>query len=106
MPREKFRTSDPGACLFQGDDRKPTVRIIVECFTKWRGSVEAEVSLDFGIGARKASSKRSRESSTEAAIAHRSCSWTLREAMRLRAQQLGNVNLNQMKLQKFNIGII
>ena len=29
------------------------VRIILDSFTKWRGSAEAEVLLDFDAGARK-----------------------------------------------------
>src|SRR5450432_3761414 len=35
------------------ENRSVILRIMVECFTKWRGSVEAEVSLDFDTGARK-----------------------------------------------------
>jgi len=52
------------------ENRRAIFRIAVECFTKSRGSVEAEVSLDFDTGARKPSSKRSRERAAEAAVAH------------------------------------
>lgn len=52
------------------ENRRVILRIIVECFTKSRGSVEVEVSLDFDTDARKPSSKRSRESAAEAAVAH------------------------------------
>jgi hypothetical protein len=52
------------------ENRRVILRIIVECFTKWRGAAEAEVSLDFDTGARKPSRKRSQDSAEEAAAAH------------------------------------
>jgi hypothetical protein len=52
------------------ENRRVILRTIVECFTRWRSSVEGEVSLDFDAGARKPSSKRSRASAAEAAVAH------------------------------------
>jgi hypothetical protein len=51
------------------ENRSVILRIILDSFTKWRGSAEAEVLLDFDTGARKPSSKRSRESAAEAAVA-------------------------------------
>jgi hypothetical protein len=71
-PREKFRNCDLGACLVQGDDRKPKSDT-----SHHRGMLDeivrlsrSEVSLDFDTGARKPSSKRSGESAAEAPAAH------------------------------------
>jgi len=49
------------------ENRSVILRIIVESFTKWRGSAEAEVRLDFDTGARRPSSERRRESAVKAA---------------------------------------
>ena len=35
------------------ENRSVILRIILDSFTKWRGSAEAEVLLDFDTGARK-----------------------------------------------------
>jgi hypothetical protein len=50
------------------ENRRVILRIIVECFTKWRGSAEADVSLDFDAGARRSSGKRRQESAAEAVV--------------------------------------
>jgi radical SAM superfamily enzyme YgiQ (UPF0313 family) len=51
------------------ENRSVIFRIIVECFTKWRGTTEAEVRLDFDAGARRPSSDRSTESAAEVTAA-------------------------------------
>ena len=49
------------------ENRAVIVRIIVESFTKWRGSAAAEVCLDFDTGARRPSSEPGRGNATEIA---------------------------------------
>jgi radical SAM superfamily enzyme YgiQ (UPF0313 family) len=49
------------------ENRRVILRIIVECFTKWRGSAEAEVRLDFDRGASTPSIERIPESAAKAA---------------------------------------
>jgi hypothetical protein len=50
------------------ENRRVIFRIVVESFTKWRGSAEAEVRLDFNTGASTPSPERIHQSAAEEAV--------------------------------------